>query len=487
MSLGQRWKLERPTTHPRRGRFRQNAQSVLVIVFLLALPRGPELGASSQEFNLTLAGDSMIQTPATAHQSDPQFMAVASAIRQGDAAYTNLELTFPTSPNAYPGGGSRGGWLPSNPAMLKELQWVGFNLFGAANNHSLDFGVQGLLDTIQVLKGDGVVYAGIGQNLGQARAPGYLSTPHGRVALITCASTFPADSPAGQARPDLQGRPGINPLRHDTRYHVDETTFEALRKLKQDLQLPGPPEGAASSQTLSFRFPAFSIYPISVVFEVSSKPGVITTPDPKDVAAITHSIQDARELSDYVVVSIHAHEGAPGKDSIEAPAQFLVQFAHAAIDAGADVLAASGPHVLRGIEIYKGKVILYSLGNFISQNWIAVPQPTEFYETFGLGLDALPSEAYDARSDHDRRDEPANPLYWQSVIARVVFRGGRPAEVILTPITLGFGRRSPDRGYPEVADPAAAKGILERVQKLSQPFGTNIAISNNQGTITIER
>lgn len=428
----------------------------------------------------------MIQTPATVRQGNPQFMAVATAIREGDAAYTNLELTFPTSHNAYPAGGNRGGWLPSNPAMLKELQWLGFNLFGAANNHSLDFGIQGLLDTIQVLKTDGVVYAGIGENLGQARAPGYLSTPHGRVALITCASTFPADSPAGQARPDLQGRPGISALRYDTRYRVDEGTFAALRKMKQDLQLP-PPAGPGSSETLTFRFPAYAIYPLSVVFEASDKPGVVTTPNPKDVAAITHSIRDARELSDYVVVSIHAHEGAPGPDSIDTPAQFLVQFAHAAIDAGGDVFVASGPHVLRGIEIYKGKVILYSLGNFISQNWIAVPQPTDFYETFGLGLDALPSEAYDARSDHDRRDEPANPLYWESVVAHVVFRDGRPAQVGLTPVTLGFGKRSPDRGYPEVPDAAAGTRILERLQKLSQPFGTSIAVSNGRGTITIEK
>ena len=80
----------------------------------------------------------------------------------------------------------------------------------------MDYGVQGLLDAIELLKQDGAVYAGIGETLGLARAPGYLSTPHGRVALITCASSFPEYLSAGQARPDVGGRPGINPLHHDT-------------------------------------------------------------------------------------------------------------------------------------------------------------------------------------------------------------------------------------------------------------------------------
>lgn len=71
--------------------------------------------------------------------------------------------------------------------------------------------------TMQVLRQGSAVYAGIGENLGEARAPAYLSTPHGRVALVACAATFQDDAPAGDARSDIHGRPGLNPLRHDTR------------------------------------------------------------------------------------------------------------------------------------------------------------------------------------------------------------------------------------------------------------------------------
>jgi poly-gamma-glutamate synthesis protein (capsule biosynthesis protein) len=192
-------------------------------------------------------------------------------------------------------------------------------------------------------------------------------------------------------------------------------------------------------------------------------------------------------MADYVVVSIHSHEGAPGANSLQEPAQFVREFAHAAIDAGADVFVGHGNHALRGIEIYKGKTIFYSLGNFIFENDLVVPQPTEFYQQFGLGADALPAQAFDTRSDHDRKSFPANPLLWRSVVAHVIFRDKRPAEVTLIPIALGFGKPRPDRGYPEIADAKAAQEILGNLQKLSQPFGTTIVIKNGLGIITIGR
>ena len=463
------------------------------VAFFVILLHGQEQGASSQEFNLTMVGDSEIVTPATVHQNNPRFMAVVNAVRQGDAAFTNLEEALAFSPNAYPAPvyAGRGQWHPAVPASLKQLQWMGFNLFGVANNHSMDYGIQGLLDTLQVLKQGDAVYAGIGETLGEARAPGYLSTPHGRVALITCASFFPDDSPAEDARSDMRGRPGINPLHHETVIRVDASRFEALRKIKNDLKLgPGGGEsnqsgetGSGLPQTLRISFEGGS----PVTFELSDKPGVVTRPDPKELAALTHSIRDARALADYVVASIHAHEGAPGPNPLETPAQFVELYAHAAVDAGADVFVGNGPHVLRGIEIYKGKVILYSLGNFIFENWLMVPEPTEYYEKFGLGPEALPSEVYDARSDHGRRDEPANPLYWQAVVARVTFHDGRPAVVTLTPFTTGFGKKAPDQGYPEVPDLPKATQILEHLQQVSEPYGTKIAISNGVGTITIQK
>jgi poly-gamma-glutamate capsule biosynthesis protein CapA/YwtB (metallophosphatase superfamily) len=446
---------------------------------------GAVLPGSYPEFHLTAGGDSIMITPAMVRQSDPRFMGVVNAVRKGDAAVIDFEGTF-ASRDAFPiadapqTGFLAATWLASDPERLKELQWMGFNLFSAANNHSVDFGVRGLLDTMRVFRQGGAVYAGIGENLGEARAPSYLTTAHGRVALISCTSTFSPEAPAGQARPDMRGRPGLSALRHQTRYLADASTFDTLRKMKQDLQIAGEQSNPGSPPTLRFNFDG-----AAVTFESSDKPRVVTSADPHDLADLTHSIREAREMANYVVVYIHSHEQAPG--SVEVPAQFLVQFAHAAVDEGADVVAASGPHVLRGIEIYKGKVILYSLGNFIFENDLVVPQPADVYQAFGLGMDALPSDYLNTRYDHDRRGWAAEPRYWESVVPDVVFRGGRPVEVNLTPITLGYGEKRPDRGYPRLADPAKATEILERLQKLSNAFGTSIVIKNGTGIITTEK
>jgi poly-gamma-glutamate capsule biosynthesis protein CapA/YwtB (metallophosphatase superfamily) len=482
-----RWEGDRSKLTPRNLRH----VAILLAAAVLVVP-GRGLVAqvtqksSTPDFTITMTGDSEIVTPSRAHESNPQFMEVVKAVQQGDAAFTNLEVALThNGEGIYPGGASRGQWHPTDPGLLKELQWMGFNLFGAANNHVMDYGISGLLEALHVLKEDGAVYAGIGRNLGEARSPAYLSTPHGRVALITCASTFPPDSPAGPSRPDAPGRPGLNPLRYEARYVVSPEQFAELQKIREDMKLQLGSEKAGAEPTLKFPVAPYGLYNGTVTFQQGDKPGVITKPDPKDMAALTHAVRDARQFADYVVASVHAHDGAPGGNPLETAPQFLVEYAHAMIDAGADVVVGSGPHVLRGIEIYKGKVIFYSLGNFIFENWLMVPQPEEFYDRYGVSADSLPSEAYDSRSDHGKRDEPSNPLYWQTVVAKLAFHNGQAATITLTPAITGFGRKAPDQGYPEVPDTAKATEILQHVQKLSEPFGTSIAISNGVGTITV--
>jgi poly-gamma-glutamate synthesis protein (capsule biosynthesis protein) len=224
-------------------------------IAIISLACGPanaqEQKGNLPEFHLTLVGDAIIATPVMVHQDDPQFMGVVNAVHKGDAAAINFEGTF-ASEAAYPVADTGGTWIASDPNRLKDLQAIGFNLFSAANNHSVDFGVRGLLDTIRVFKQDGAVFAGIGENLGQARAPAYLSTPHGRVALISGATTFSVEGPAGEARPDMRGRPGLSALHHQAVYRVNAATFDALRKMRQDIG--GEQGGAGSPQTLKIPF-----------------------------------------------------------------------------------------------------------------------------------------------------------------------------------------------------------------------------------------
>lgn len=88
-----------------------------------------------------------------------------------------------------------------------------------------------------------------------------------------------------------------------------------------------------------------------------------TSPNPKDLTRTVEEIKEARRQADIVLVSVHAHE-MKGADS-KVAAQFVETFARVCIDAGASAVIGHGPHELRGIGVYNGGLIFYSLGNFI--------------------------------------------------------------------------------------------------------------------------
>jgi poly-gamma-glutamate synthesis protein (capsule biosynthesis protein) len=474
--------------HHRDGLRGIRAAILALLCFLSgALPASGQAYGASSDFAITLTGDSMLMTPASVRQNDPGFMGVVKAVREGDARFTNIEEMYP-SDKAYPAPTSGNTYMAADPSMLKELQWIGFNLFSAVNNHAFDYGIQGVLDTLQTLKHEGVVYAGIGRTLGEAREPHYLSVSGGRVAILACTSTFLESAPAGDPRPDMQGRPGINALHHKIVYNVDPASFAALQNISKELQFPASRSSQPVSATPSVSFPTiadpFSRYS-RITFQSSDTPGEVTSADPNDLAEIAHSIRDARQMANYVVTSIHSHEGPPGLDGGTKPTQFLVEFAHASVDAGADVFVGHGPQQLRGIEIYKGKVIFYSLGGFFYQDNIVRVEPSDFYKRYGLGPDARPSEGYDARGGllaglGGSVTAPHN----QSVVAKVIFKNHHPARIVLTPITISVDRR-PDYGIPRMADAAMAAKILQHLQEMSKPFGTTITIADGVGTIEI--
>jgi poly-gamma-glutamate capsule biosynthesis protein CapA/YwtB (metallophosphatase superfamily) len=102
-----------------------------------------------------------------------------------------------------------------------------------------------------------------------------------------------------------------------------------------------------------------------------------------DIAGARKLVRAADRVADVVVVTMHA--GAEGQDRqhvSRGTERFLgenrgdpVRFAHAVVDAGADLVVGSGPHVLRGMEWYKGRLIAYSLGNFAGYDVFALGGP----------------------------------------------------------------------------------------------------------------
>ncbi len=419
-------------------------------------------------FTMALTGDSIITRRLSVYQ-EPAFLKLIELIRSADVAFTNLEMLFHDY-EPYPMNESGGTYMRAEPALVKELVWAGFDLVSRANNHTGDYGTEGMRLTTKYVAEAGLVHAGVGENLAEAREAKFLETAKARVALVSVASTFPDHSRAGRPRGAVRGRPGLSPLRFTTTYVVTRERLEGLRALLREMGQRVPESG----DSLTF---------LRNRFVVGDQPTARTEPRQEDVDEICAVVSSASRLAHYVIVTFHGHEGKPGNRA--APADFLVTFARAAVDAGADVVVGHGPHVLRGIEIYEGKPILYSLGDFIFQNETLLRLPSENYEPYNLGPEAQVADFNARRYNNDRSGFPADREIWEAVVAMPQFEGERLVALDLYPITLGFGQPPAERGRPMLAPPELAKKIVDDLIARSKPFGTTIAFENGVGKVVL--
>jgi poly-gamma-glutamate synthesis protein (capsule biosynthesis protein) len=444
--------------------------NVLRCLAALVLGTGVLVGlarAQAQTLSLALTGDSIITRPISAF-TDPASTRLFDLIRGADAAFTNLEMLFHDY-EPYAMHESGGTYMRAEPALVKELVWAGFDMVARANNHTGDYGPLGMNLTTKYVAEAGLVQAGVGQSLAEAREAKFLETPKGRIALISVASTFPDHSRAGRTRGDMPARPGLNPLRFTTTYVVTRDRFEQLRQTMAEINGRPP----AAGDTLNF---------FGRRFVVGDAPAIRTEPNREDMEEIGGVVKNAARLADLVLVTIHAHEGTTDR---LVPAQFLVTFARAMVDAGADLFVGHGPHVLRGIEIYKGKPILYSLGDFIFQNETLLRLPSENYQTYDLGPGAHVADFNDRRSNNDSSGFPADRLIWEAVVAVPRFEGRTLRGLALHPITLGFGQGRTARGRPQLADGELGLKILAGLERLSAPFGTRLTTRDGVGHVEI--
>ena len=444
--------------------------AALAVVALVAtgLPLSAQQARPTAEpLTMALTGDSII-TQRLSVYDEPEFVNMIELIRRVDVAFTNLEMLFHDY-EPYPMHQSGGTWMRADPSLVDDLVWLGFDMVARANNHTGDYGHLGMSLTTKYVAEAGLVQAGAGDNLAEAREAKFLETAHGRVALISVASTFPDHSRAGRSRDNIPARPGLSPLRFSTTYTVTRERLEELRVLLRELGLNTPEEGDA----LQFR---------GNRFVVGDVPGIYTEPDATDLAEIGAVVRNASRLADYTIVTIHAHEGDGGAS---VPAQFLVTFARAMIDAGASVFVGHGPHVVRGIEIYEGRPILYSLANFIFQNETLLRLPSENYEPYDLGPDAHVADFNDRRYDNDQRGFPAQREIWESMIARLAWRNGKLESLELHPISLGFQTTRTERGRPRLAGPELSRKIIDDVARLSAPFGTAVVFEDGIGKVRL--
>jgi poly-gamma-glutamate synthesis protein (capsule biosynthesis protein) len=390
-------------------------------------------------------------------------------LRSADIAIANLEGVFfdLKSFQGYAPGSPYN--LLGKPELAAELKPMGIRMVAIANNHSSDWDIQGMQAMTALLDRAGIVHAGDGANLKEAQAPRFLDTPKGRIALISTASTFKQGARAQDAVDDVPARPGISTLR------LRETTIVTPQIMKALRSAYDKPD-ETGDLTLNV---ASSVTQVRKVYRTGNEPHLSYEMNTYDRDALLRAVREARRQADYVVFTIHAHENADGMDDQAAgdPADFLVQLAHDVIDAGADVFQGTGPHCLRGVEVYRGKPVFYGLAVFLFKGNVVLTQDQR-------------TESYGAAGE--RQTDIANPKdqsfryseSWDdSVIAMTTFSKGRLADIRLYPIEHGRDQGPAPEERTQLAGNDKALRILKDLQRLSAPYHTKIDIDNFTGII----
>tara|TARA_B100000963_G_scaffold305585_1_gene279841 strand:- start:1343 stop:2614 length:1272 start_codon:yes stop_codon:yes gene_type:complete len=421
---------------------------------------------------MALTGDAIITRKLSVY-NEPPFLEMIKIIRSADVAFTNFEMLLHDY-EPYPMHKSGGTYMRAEPSMAKELIWAGFDIVSTANNHTGDYGSEGMRLTLKYLNDYGLVNAGAGESLEEAREAKFIETSKARVALISCASTFPDHSRAGTSRGDTNARPGLSPLRFKSEFIITKNHFDNIKKLKKAIE----PFKFSKDDKNSLTEINFS----GRNYKVGSVNEVITKTNKKDLKEIERVVKSSIYMADYTIVTIHAHESNQKKS---VPAKFLIEFSRKMVDAGADVVVGHGPHVLRGVEIYKGKPIFYSLANFIFQNETLLRVPEENYAKYDLGTEAQINDWNSKRYANDTRGFPTEREIWESVIAVPKWNKGNLFRIELYPISLGFGEKRTIRGRPMLANKALSKKIINDLAERSKPFGTKVEFKDGIGVINI--
>ncbi len=427
---------------------------------------------NNQKLSVTGTGDSLFVAKFP-EEYQSGIRSVADFIQSCDVRITNLETNlsdFDCFASAYSGGT----WLNTRSGNIEDLFRFGFNYFGTANNHAMDYGFEGLLSTIRVLDQYGVAHSGTGRSLEEASQPALLQVNGLKVAVFAVDASFENASMAGKATKEIKARPGVNYLRHDTTYRITEQEEHVLREIAAKTGINFSRELSISS---GFRTPD----PPGCFFlgdqKYTTRTDVPETAcNAKDKARLTGAIHSANEMYDYVFVLVHCHNN-DGKRH-ENPPEYLKEFAHACIEAGASAIFGGGCHNLRPMEIYQGCPVFYSLGDFIYQGLKVEYLPADFMEKYDVDIFATAQEALFARSRGGKVGLHCDKKNYQTVLPKMEFIDGKLSSLALLPVHLNFERQDDMNGLPVAAEGKEAQEIFEILSQLSVPYGLNLRLEN---------
>jgi poly-gamma-glutamate capsule biosynthesis protein CapA/YwtB (metallophosphatase superfamily) len=323
---------------------------------------------------------------------DRGFEAAIAALQECDVVTANLEMPLSRRGSKM----LKHSNLRSDPEIIDDVREMGIHTVSLANNHLMDYGPDALLDTVTACENAGIASCGAGANLEAAMAPAWLEAGNKRIAFLSVSSTLPLGSEA------TEGTPGIAPIRINFSLEIDTNLIN---------EQPGT---------------------MPVVHSWTRK---------EDEEAVLSRIRALKAEADAVIVAIHwgvpSYWLSPYQGLL---AEYQQPLGHSMIDAGADIIFGHHSHSLHGIEVYQGKPIFYSAGNFVFE------QPRGFMEP-------------------------------ESFIAQARF--GDELAIDLVPLMVD------DRGLPELATGDQAREVIEKLTTRSDLFGTQIQMDEGRARLVM--
>jgi poly-gamma-glutamate capsule biosynthesis protein CapA/YwtB (metallophosphatase superfamily) len=371
---------------------------------------------ASNEVQLVAVGD--IQP----NRARPEtlFELVAPTFKQADIRYAQLECTISDKGTLRTDVRNPAHRVP--PRNIDALTSAGFDIISYAGNNQLDYGEEAFLDTMERLEGEGIKVVGAGRTLNEAQSPVIHCAKDTRIAFVNFCSILRDGFQA------TSNRSGISPLTVKTFYEPLENIYEQ----------PGTPART------------------------------ITIPDHDELQVALESIKSAKQNADIVVASFHW-----GVHFTHDLAMYQPEVAYAAIDAGADLVLGTHPHCLQSIDVYKGKAIFYSLGNFAFEQPEKIAQKGvgEYLSFYGIPLEKeLPQHPHPS---HCRK----------TMIVKCTIQDKQIVRISVLPVYFN------DNAQPEILTPTSTmyEDVMGLIERLSSEVGVHLTREDGEGVVPQEK
>lgn len=348
---------------------------------------------------------------------EPFFESVTPTLKTADIVIGQLEVPYTTRD-------ADAMALGRHPKNLQALVSAGFRLVTLAGNHCMDAGIAGVEDTLAWLRDHQVAFTGVGMNLQEAKRPAVLEREGTRFGFLDYNCVGPKETWAGA------NKPGCAYVHIITHYELDHAT-------------PGGP------------------------------PTIYTWAEPKTLAAMVEDISRLRLSCDVLVVSLHKGLGhTPIK-----LAAYERQVSHAAIDAGADLVVGHHAHILRGVELYRGKAIFHGLGNFVT--WVPSLAPKAGQD--GQDWATRRRELFGFEPDPEYPTYPFHPEAKYTIMARCLVQDGKIVEAGYWPLLVNKQARP-----VLLQKETGGQQVFEYMDKITRGAGLNARYRWKGDTVLVD-